>query len=123
MTSVALAGVRFYDAGIWPAWRGLERYVTAGIPLENCPAIEEAAGRALDDPERYHMHTEYGDGSGVMWFGQDVFFYITACTGAFRQRLVFMHVWRETVCWHPMKATDLVRTCVHPVIIVSFRPG
>lgn len=89
-TPIHLVAHDFRCARILPSWNGLcdalvlDDAKSTGVPFGT---LEVAGSRLIRDPDRRYMHTEYenpacpSDVPSVMWFGNEVFFYVTLPVG------------------------------------------
>lgn len=80
-TPVNLVARNFRNAHILPNWHDLLAHVLPARARQRPPSfesLEQSGNRLARDPERWHMYTTYDaeEGPAVMWFGQDVFFYV-----------------------------------------------
>lgn len=122
-TSINLMARRFDDAGLWPSWRGLVRYVTPPTPslmssmlldILSVGMLEVHAGRLTSDPQRHRMHTAhanaYTDAVPVaVWLGEDVFFVVEEEASDAGVVVRIPRCWRDLPAWVVALLEDRLR--------------
>lgn len=75
-TPAHLCSMKFAAAEIFPTWDHMFKVIVPDkdTPLFTC--LEAEANRLVYDPMRCLMQTLYSNGSAVMWFGNQAFFYV-----------------------------------------------
>ena len=75
-TPPLLCSMKFAAADIFPTWNNLFRVIVPDKDAPSFACLESAANRVVYDPIRCLMQTLYSNGSAVMWFGDQAFFYV-----------------------------------------------